>query len=209
MSKLFGILVLMSSSVFATVNQLEFDVGRGTPQSSLQAGGSSERAGSRGTDWSVDSLHHYNDRTSFGFGGGQFRSNDHVSETFIPNTSSTISSKITSILILSKVDFPSQSKMTLYVIAGIGWSKNSILITDRTGTGTLMDQSHDTMAFATGMGADYPLSDRLVIGVEARYRSSLKRTFDLTPAGRALTGVGSIQSPLNVFTLGVKAGIRY
>ncbi len=209
MKILWGVLVFLSTSAFATENQIEFNFGRGTPLSSIQAGGSSDRAGSRGTNWSADFLHQNGPRSYAGLGGGQFRSNDNVSETFLPNASSTITSKITSILLLTRVDLPSQSRMVIYVIAGLGWARNSLTITAMSGQGTLMDDSRDTLAYATGLGADYALNDRLIIGVEARYQGALKRTFDLTPQGQAITGVGSVQTSMNVFMLGVKAGIKY
>src|SRR5258706_9459148 len=178
---LYCALLLVTSSALATVNQIEFNLGRGTPLSSIQAGGSSERAGSRGTEWSADILHSSGSRSYIGLGGGQFRSNDNVSQTFVPNTTSTISSKVSSVLLLTRVDFPSQSRTVLYAIAGLGWARNSLTLTDRTGVGTLLDESKDTLAYATDIGLDYPLTDRLLIGVEARYQRSLKQKFFLTP----------------------------
>jgi opacity protein-like surface antigen len=209
MKKLLSILVFASTFCFGTENQIEFNLGRGTPLSSIQAGGSSDRAGSRGTAWSANFLHQAGPRYYVGLGGGQFRSNDNVSGTFVPNTPSTISSKITSILILTRVDIPSQSRLTPYVIAGIGWARNSLTVTARSGPGTLLDDSRNTVAYASGVGADYALSDRLFIGVEARYHNALKRTFTLTPQGQTTTGQSSVQTSLGVFMLGARAGIKY
>ena len=47
------------------------------------------------------------------------------------------------------------------------------------------DCRRNTLGYATGIGIDYAMSDRLFIGAEARYQSALKRTFALTPQGQA------------------------
>jgi len=200
--------MLVAPSSFAVVNQIEFNLGRGTPLSSIQAGGSSDRAGARGTEWSADFLHQTGPQVYFGIGGGHFRSDDNVSQTFVPNANSTITSKTTSILLLSRVDLAAPSRMVPYVIAGIGWARNSLSVT-AVPNGTILEDSRDTVGFATGLGMDYALNDRLFIGIEARYQSSLQRTFDLTAVGSSTTGTNSIQTPMNVFHLGVKAGIKY
>ena len=181
MKKLLSILVFASTVASATTNQLDFNLGRGTPLSYVQAGGSSDHLGSRGTEWSADFLHQNSARTYVGIGGGQFRSNDNVSETFVPNSSATLSSRTSTILLLTRADLSSRSKMVIYALAGIGWAKNSLQITAMPGQPAILKDSKDTLAYATGLGADYPISDRLFFGVEARYQSSMKRTFDLTP----------------------------
>ncbi len=206
---LYFTLVFAASSALATMNQIEFNLGRGAPISSIQAGGSSDTAGSRGTNWSADLMHRVGPRSYLGIGGGQFRSNDNVSQTFVPNSNSTLSSRSSSVLLLTRVDIPARSKMIPYALAGIGWGRNTLTVTDRLGAGTIIDQSKDTLAFATGLGLDYPLTDRLLIGIEGRYQSALKKSFSLSPAGRALTGTDSIQSSLNVLMWGVKVGIQY
>ncbi len=216
---LWGLLALLGSPCRATVNQIEFNLGRGSPLSSIQAGGSSDRAGSRGTEWSADFLHQANPRLYWGLGGGQFRSNDHVSQTFVPNALSTISSRASTILILSRTDLSFGSKYVPYMIAGVGWTRHSLLVaavpgapwTD-TGTSesrTLLEESKNTLGYAYGLGLDYALSDGLFIGVEARYQGSLKNTFAFVPTGVAATGQTSVQTSLNLFTAGVKAGFKY
>jgi opacity protein-like surface antigen len=204
-----SVLLFVSTTALATTNQLDFNFGRGTPQSYIQAGGSSDHAGSRGTNWSADFLHQNGPHTYIGLGGGQFRSNDNVSETFVPNASSTIRSKTSSILLLTRVDIPSRSRIVMYVLAGVGWARNSLSITAMPGQIALLEQSKDCLAYASGIGADYALSDRLFIGVEARYQGSFRRTYDLTPAGTTLTGVNSMDTSMNVILLGVKVGIKY
>jgi opacity protein-like surface antigen len=217
--KLLSLLMFLSTSSFATVNQIELNLGRGTPVSSIQAGGSSDRDGSRGTDWSADFLHLAGPQYYFGVGGGQFRSNDNVSETFVPNANTTIRSKVSSILLLSRTDLPSQTKMVPYFIAGIGWVKNSLSVTSLpqtvwsdTGTSeqrTLVSDSKNTVGFAAGAGLDYALVQNAFIGIEFRYQSSLSRNFDLTAVGNSTVGQGSLRTSMNILMLGVKAGIKY
>src|SRR5450755_58939 len=100
MKKLVSLWLLVASPAWATTNLIEFQLGRGTPISSMQAGGSSDHIGSRGTDWSADFLHQADPQFSFGIGGGQFRSNDHESTTFLPAADTTLRSRTTSILLL-------------------------------------------------------------------------------------------------------------
>src|ERR1700690_1617188 len=126
MKKLLCLWLLVASPAWATTNLIEFQLGRGTPISSMQSLGSSDHIGSRGTDWSADFLHQADSQFSFGLGGGQFRSNDNTSTTFWPGADTVIRSRTSSILILSRTDIPSRSKMAPYVIAGVGWVKNSI-----------------------------------------------------------------------------------
>ena len=207
MKRFLILLLFVQAPCWATVNQLEFNLGRGTPLSSIQAGGSSDREGSRGTDWSADFFHAAGPQVYWGIGGGHFRSNDNVSQTFVPNADSTITSKTTSILILTRADLAPPARTVPYVIAGIGWVRNSLSVT--TSDTTLIDQSKNTVGFATGLGLDYALSDRFFIGLETRYQYALKRTFDLTAAGSAITGTNSVQTSMSVLTVGVKAGIKY
>lgn len=217
--RLFAIAILLPQACFAASNQLELNLGRGTPLSSIQTGGSSDRLGSRGTEWSADILHSAGGPVYLGLGGGQLRSNDNVSQTFVPNAATTIRSKISSVFVLSRLDLPTQTKLLPYFIAGVGWVEDSVTITSLpkatwldTGTSerrSILDDSKQTVGFVTGLGLDYPLTDRLLIGVDARYQTSAKRTFNLTPQGAAITGQSSVQTPMNIFTFGVKAGIRY
>lgn len=214
-----GLLTLLVSPCIATVNQIEFNLGRGSPLSFIQAGGSSDRAGSRGTEWSADFLHQANPRLYWGLGGGQFRSNDNVSQTFVPNAISTLSARSSTILLLSRTDLSSGSKYVPYMIAGVGWTRHSMLIaavpeTSWADTGTsesrtLLEKSKDTLGYAYGLGLDYALTDALIIGVEARYQGSLKNTFDFSPAGVAITGQNNVQTSLNTFTASVKVGFKY
>jgi opacity protein-like surface antigen len=208
MKKLLIVLFLAPASCFAIENQLEFNLGRGTPLSSIQAGGSSDRDGSRGTEWSADFLHQVGRQVYVGLGGGHFKSNDNVSETFVSNAESTIVSRMTSVFVLGRADLAPPSNLVPYFIAGVGWVRNSLTVTTVPG-GILLEDSKNTLGFATGLGLDYALSSKLFIGIEARYQTSLKRTFDLTPAGQTVTGQGNVQTPLNIFMLGVKAGIKY
>lgn len=219
MKTLFSLLILLTVPCWAEENQIEFNLGRGSPWSSIQAGGSSDRPGARGTEWSADILHQAAPRVYWGIGGGQFRSNDNVSQTFVPNAVSTLSSKATSILILARTDLPSRTKIVPYFIAGVGWVRNSLSVaavphSTWADTGTaesrnLLSASRNTVGYMYGIGADYELTSRILIGVEARYQSSLKSTFDWTPAGTAATGQNNVQSSLSVFMAGVKAGIKY
>jgi opacity protein-like surface antigen len=209
MKKRLSMLLFVSTASFATVNQIDFNFGRGSPLSFIQADGSSDRAGSRGTSWSADFLHATGPGTYVGLGGGQFRSNDNVSQTFVPNTTSTIHTKSSTILILTRADMPTDTRLVPYLIAGLGWARNSLSVTAMSGQGTLLEDSHNTLAYATGLGLDYALNDRLFIGMEARYQGALKQTYDLTPQGQATTGVTSMQSSMNVFLWGVKAGFKY
>jgi len=214
-----ALLVLAAVPGRAAENLLEFNLGRGFPWSSIQAQGSSERSGSRGTAWSADFLHRTAPYVAWGLGGGQFRSNDNVSQTFLANAISTITSKTTSVLLLARTDVPSSSTLTPYFIVGLGWVRNTLSVAAVPGatwtdTGTtesrpLLHDSKDTFGYAYGLGLDYALNDRLVVGIEARYESSLKSTYNLTPAGSAVTGLNSIQSSLTLFTAGVKVGIKY
>ena len=207
MKTLWSILLLVTSPCLATMNQIDFNLGRGTPSSSIQAQGSSENIGSRGTDWSADIFHQVGPRVYWGLGGGIFRSNDRASATFIPSATTTLTSKATSILVLSRTDLGNQAKFVPYLIAGIGWVRNSLSVV--TGSTKLLDDSKDTLAYATGLGLDYALNDRLVIGMEARYQGSLNENFAYTPDGNAATGQNSVHTPLTVLSVGVKAGIKY
>jgi opacity protein-like surface antigen len=203
---------LAAEACYATTNQLEFDYGRGSPESSIQAGGSSEREGDRGHAWSADWLHQSGPQVYWGLGGGHFTSDDHTSSTFVsvPNTNSTISSKSTSIFLLSRVDLSASSRLVPYVIVGTGWDSTSITATAATAAPTtLIDESHSTLGYLVGGGIDLPFTDHLYIGAEARYQGAFQRNYDLTPAGQALTGQGAVQSTMKVFFLSLKAGIKY
>lgn len=205
--------LLAAQTCGAATNQIEFGLGHGSPESSIQANGSAESIGDRGTAWWADWLHQAGPQVYWGIGGGQFRSDDHTSSTFVPasNTISTLSSRSTSILLLSRVDIapPAKpaSKWVPYVMAGSGWTRTSIAAS--TASATLIDQSHSTLGYMVGAGIDWLLTDRLYIGADARYQGALQRNYDLTPEGQALTGVGNVQSTVRVLTFSVKAGIKY
>jgi opacity protein-like surface antigen len=204
--------LLAAQAAYATTNQIEFSLGRGSPESSIQANGSAESEGDRGHAWSADWLHQNGPYVYWGIGGGHFNSADHTSSTFVPNpnTISTISSRSTSIFLLSRVDLAPPSRLVPYLIVGSGWVRTSITATAATATPTtLIDESHSTLGYMAGLGMDLPFTDRLFIGAEARYQSAFQRNFNLTPEGQALTGQGSVQSTMKVLFLSVKAGIKY
>jgi opacity protein-like surface antigen len=214
-----SVFLLATTPVLVLANQFDFNLGRGTPLSSIQAGGSSDSAGSRGTEWSADLLHQTNGPLYLGLGGGMLRSNDNSSDTFVPGAHSTIRSRRSSILVLSRTDLGPPARMVPYLIAGIGWARNSLTVTavpagvwNDTGTSeqrTLMEESRNTVGYVTGIGLDYMMTSRIVIGIEGRYQGSIQRPFDLTPAGQAATGVSNIPTSLNSYTVGVKAGVKY
>lgn len=214
-----SLLVLAAAPNLILANQFDFNLGRGTPLSSIQAGASSDLAGSRGTEWSADLLHPTAGSFYLGLGGGMLRSNDNQTDTFVPGAHSTITSRRSSIMVLSRTDLGPPSKMVPYLIAGIGWVRNSLTVTASptgawkdTGTSeqrTLMEDSRSTVGYVTGVGLDYALTSRIVIGIEGRYQGSIQRPFDLTPAGQAVTGISNIPTSLNTYMVGVKAGIKY
>lgn len=205
--KLAGILILLSTACFATENQVDFIFGRGTPQSAAQAGSLFQEDGSRGESWSADILHRMGRQLSIGIGGGQFSSDDNTSTSFIPNAASTVSSKMTSILLLGRLDLSPNPKFIPYVIAGIGWVRNSLTVTSD--PITVVDDSESAFGYAAGIGADVALTDRIFLGVEARYQGSTRRSFDMTSQGEALAGQSSVDTALKIVILGLKASVRY
>ena len=212
MRKFWILALLAAEACYATTNQLEFSYGRGSPESSIQANGSSESEGDRGHDWSADWLHQSGPQIYWGFGGGHFSSADHTSSTFVSvsNTVSTISSKSTNIFLLSRIDISPSPRLVPYAIFGTGWDRTSITASAASAvTTTLIDDTHNTLGYMVGGGIDLPLTSYLYIGAEARYQGALQRNFDLTPAGQELTDQGSVQSTMKVFSLNVKAGIKY
>ena len=212
MRKFWVLVLLATEACYATTNQIEFSLGRGSPESSIQVGGSAENEGDRGHAWSADWLHQTGPQVYWGLGGGHFNSEDHTSSTFVPvpNTVSTISSRSTSIFLLSRIDLSPSPKLVPYAIVGTGWDRTSITASAASAvTTTLIDDTHSTLGYMVGVGIDLPLTSHLLIGAEARYEGALQRNFDLTPQGQALTGQGSVQSTMKVFFLNVKAGIKY
>jgi len=200
-------LLLAAQTCHAMTNQIEFSLGRGSPESSIQVGGSAENPGDRGHAWSADWLHQNGPYVYWGIGGGHFNSEDHTTTTFVPTKLSILSTRSTSIFLLSRVDLTPPSKLVPYVIFGTGWDRTSISAT--AGSTPVIDESHSTLGYMAGGGIDWPLTDRLFIGAEARYQSALQRNYDLTPEGQALTGQATVQSTMKVFFLNLKAGIKY
>jgi len=219
MKKLAALLILVSTACFATENQIDFTLGRGSPQSAARAGNLFQEDGSQGLNWSADFLHKIARQVSIGIGGGHFSSGDNTETTFVPNTSSTVSSKMTSILALGRLDLTSSAKFVPYVIAGIGWARNSLTVSalpdstwSDTGTSesrTLVDDSGSALGYAAGAGVDVALSDRIFLGVEARYQGSTRRSFDVTPQGESVMDQGSVSTALKMVILGIKAAVRY
>ena len=211
--------LLIAPECFAVQNRLEYELGHGDPLSSVQANGSSDRAGSQGTVWSADILHFMGNQFYLGLGGGQFRSGDNVSQTFVPNANSTLSSTSSSILILSRQDVSVNQRFVTYLVAGIGWVKNTLTITAvpvtnwaDTGTSeqrTLWDHSRDSIAFAAGAGLDWNLTSSLYAGAEVRYQNALSRNFPTTPVGQATTGQTSTSTSMNNLFYALKIGVTY
>jgi len=219
MKRLLTVILLFSTPVFATTNQIDFNWGRSTPLGSVQAQGSTEQDGLRGTSWSADGLHHVSNSFYLGFGFGHFSSEDNQSSTFILNKVSTVSSKKTSSLLLGRMDFGANARFVPYAIAGLGWVQNSLTVTalpasswDDTGTSearTFVDQSKSTLGYAGGLGLDVLLSDRLLIGIEARYEGSPVQHFAMTSAGAAASLQTDLRTSADLFSVGIKAGVKY
>ena len=201
-------------------NQVEFYLGHGSPLSTVQASGSSDRAGSQGDVWSADIMHHVNYQFYLGLGGGQFRSSDNVSQTYLPNANSSISTRSSSIFILSHQDLPASSpNLVPYVLGGIGWVRNTLTITaipvapwPDTGTSeqrTLMEDSRDSIGIAAGAGMDWTLTSALFFGGEVRYQYALARSFSTTPKGQSTTGQSSASSSMNNLFYSLKLGVKY
>ncbi len=211
--------LLLAAPAWSFENQVEFNWGHGVPQATVSVGNSSDELGSSGNVWSADILHLASRQTYLGLGGGQYRSGDNTSGSFIRNTQSTLAAKTSSVLILGRIDFPHSSKLVTYVIGGIGWVRNSLSITAYP-TGlwndsasaeqrTFLSTAKSTLGFAGGLGLDLDLTQTLVFGIEGRYQTSLKQYFDLTPEGQAATGQTSISSLLKIYTICFKVGIKY
>ena len=207
MKKLFAVALFVSTPVFGTTNQIDFTFGHGSPLASIQAQGSTEQDGLRGSFWSADALHHVSNQLYLGMGIGHFHSADNNSSTFIANTLSTISSQKTSTLLLGRMDLVPGTRITPYAIAGLGWVKNSLTVASD--QGTLVDESKSTFGYTGGLGVDVLLSDRLLIGVEARYEGSPAQHFALTPTGQAASGQMDLRTSIDLFSFGLKAGIKY
>ena len=207
MKKLLCLLLFCTTASWAT-NQIEFDLGRGTPESYIQANGSDDRQGGRGTAWSADILHQTSGAVYVGLGGGYFHSNDYVSPTFAPGTVSTIDSHAHTVLLLSRLDLTSNPKFLPYALVGAGWVDNELSVKDAGGN-SLISDSKSTYGYALGLGVDIALNDRLFVGLETRYQSGPKQSFSLSPEAQALTGAGSVETRSTVFLLGLKAGVKY
>jgi len=207
MKKFLPFIFLISAPALASTNQLDFMWGRGTPLNSIQAQGSAERDGLRGSFWAFDAMHHISNQLYLGVGIGHFTSADNNSATFIPNANSIIDSRKTSSLLLGRMDLIPGGRWVPYAIAGAGWVKNSLTVTSD--QGTLVDDSKSTLGYAGGLGLDLILGDRLLIGIEARYEGSLAQTFGMTPTGVAASGQTGVRTSLNLFLVGLKAGVKY
>ena len=207
MKRIFILMLLFSAPALASTNQLDFMWGRGTPLNSIQAQGSAERDGLRGTFWTFDALHKVSDRFYFGVGIGHFTSADNNSSTFVANSESTLDSRKTSSLLLGRMDLIPGGRWVPYLIAGAGWVKNSLTVSSD--QGTLVDDSKSTLGYVGGFGMDLILGDRLLLGLEARYEGSLAQTYAMTPVGIAASGQTGVRTSLNLFLIGLKAGVKY
>jgi len=207
MKRVFAITFFIAAPAFGFTNQIDFSMGRGSPLDSIQAQGSSEQDGLRGSYWSLDALHHASDRFYLGFGTGHFSSADNNSSTFAAHTNSTISSHKTPLMILGRMDFGAESHFVPYAIVGLGWVKNSLTVTSD--QGTLIDQSKSTLGYSGGLGMDIILGDRLLVGLEARYEGSPAQHFAMTSLGAAASGQTDVHTSINLFSVGLKAGVRY
>jgi opacity protein-like surface antigen len=209
MKKLLVLFLFTSVPALGSTNQIDFLWGRSSPQGSIQANGSTEQDGLRGTSWSFDALHQASEYFYLGFGFGDFSSADNNSTTFIPgNTVSTIDSQKTSTLILGRMNLGASSHFLPYAIAGLGWVKNSMTVYN-SGQGTVIDDSKSTFGYAGGLGVDLLLTDRLILGMEARYEGSPAQHFGMSAAGAAASGVTDVRTSANLFTVALKAGVKY
>jgi opacity protein-like surface antigen len=207
MKNSFLVLLLCSAPVYATTNQLDFTWGRSSPLGTIQAQGSTEQDGLRGTSWSLDALHQTSDRFYLGFGFGHFASAVNNSTTFLANTTTTISSWKTSSLLLGRLDLSKTNHFVTYAIAGLGWVKNSLNVTSA--QGTIVDDSKTTLGYGGGLGLEVLITQALLIGLEARYEGSPEQHFGMTALGTASSGQTDVKTSISVFNVGLKAGIRY
>jgi len=213
--------VLIFASVYchATTNQLEFNYGRGSPRGSYHFGDFVNQEGPLGPQWSADFLHKASNYEYLGLGGGHFNSGDDISQAFAPNANSTISLKTTTIMALGRIDLAPSPKLTPYLLLGVGWIRHSLNVTATpltawSDTGTteprvLVEDSKSTLGYAAGLGLDLALTDRLFIGIEAKYQGSVKRSFGVTPAGQAAIGQTQVTVPLGAILVGAKVGMKY
>jgi opacity protein-like surface antigen len=202
----FLILFLPSMST-ATTNLISLNIGRGTPESSIQATGSSDLNGASGQAWSFDAFHLVSPQVYLGLSTGHFSAGDNTSLTFVPNTTTTISSKVTSSLILGRLDLTPGGKAVPYLIGGIGWAKNSIVVTSD--SVTLVNDSKNTFEYGVGGGIDFAWTDHLFIGAEGRYQGSYKSSYNMTQEGVAATGRNSLSTGNTVLIFTVRAGVMY
>ena len=192
---------------FAATNQLDFIWGRGSPRGSIQAQNASEQNGLRGSLWSLDALHPISDDAYLGMGIGHFGSKDNNSAAFIPGSVTTISSSKTSTLLLGRKDLLQGYRFVPYAIAGIGWVKNSLKVS--TPEGTLVDETKNAFGYVGGLGLDLLMTQRWVLGIEARYEGSPSEAYDLTDYGQATTGLSEFRTPISLFSAGLKIGYKY
>jgi len=219
MKKILGLLMLTSVFCQATTNQLEFNYGRGSPRGSYHFDNFVNQEGPRGPEWSADFLHKMSGFGYLGLGGGHFHSGDDMSETFAPNATSDLVLKTTSIMALGRIDLNPNPKLTPYLLVGVGWVQNTLTVTSvplitwpDTGTSEsriLAEDSKSTLGYEAGFGLDLALTTRLFIGLEAKYQGSVKRSFNLTPAGQAATGQSQVTVPLGAILVGAKVGMKY
>jgi len=213
------LLLLVCSPAWAVVNKLEYEYGRGSPRGSYHFGDWIKQEGPRGPEWSADFLHESSERVYVGIGGGHFHSGDEVSQTLVPNTDATFSTRMTSILALGRLDLSSNPKLMPYAIVGIGWVRYSLVVqgvpaTSWSDTGTsesrtLVDDAKNTVGYTAGLGVDLAVTDRLYIGIDARYQGAVKQHFDTSAAGQVATGTKELTVPLGAFLLGAKVGVKY
>jgi opacity protein-like surface antigen len=219
MKKYFILFFFLSTTVWAKENQIDFMLGRGTPQSSAQVADRFQLLGSRGPEWSVDIMHRIARQLSLGLGGGHFSSGDNTSTTWVSNTNSTLSSHMSTVFILGRLDLAPNPKFIPYLLAGVGWARSSLSATATpvstwadTGTAEsrlILDDAKISLGYAAAAGVDIALNDRIFVGVEARYQAATARNFDLTAQGRAVTGQNNVDSAIKMIILGVKAAVRY
>ncbi len=219
MKRLFALLFVLAAPAAAMTNQIDVYFGRATPRSDAGVGQTNDRVGSRGTDWKVEALHKTGPRSYLGIGFGRFRSNQNTSTTFISNSTSLLSSKISSTFLLGRVDLLAAPSYSIYGIAGIGLVRNSLHIaaspsTTWTDTGTsevrtIVEDAASALGYAGGLGIDVNLTDRIVLGAEARYQGSQKKDFSLTSEGSSLSGASSIHTDISILFMGFKIGLKY
>jgi len=203
-------------------NQLDFNIGRGYPRSSIDigGGGAEQKAGSRGIMYSGDILHQMGRQIYLGLGVTYFRSRDDVSYTTLTSIQSTNASKRVGYMILSRADLPHSGAIIPYVLGGIGVVRNSLEAagvpvagsawsdTGTTEPRVFIHSTKYTFGYTTGFGMDLMLTNALSIGAQVRYEGAYKQNFDVTDEGRR-SGFNGYQGTLTDYTLGLSASLRY